>query len=136
VSACFRYPWILPPPAVPLRRRFAECLRRRGIAGPEPSFETSDYELIRRILAESDAISLALRSEALRDVEQRALQFLPRPDWLSGLLDSPVTLYLVCPGGTHRSQGAQAFFEEANRVAAEMQGCLGPQAEIAACGTA
>jgi LysR family transcriptional regulator, regulator for genes of the gallate degradation pathway len=136
VSDYFRYPWILPPPVVPLRRAFAECLRRSGIAEPDPSFETADYELIRGLLAESDGIALALRYEALRDVDQGLLQYLPRPDFLSPLLDSPMTLHLVCAAGAHRSAGAQAFFEEATRVAAELQCCLTTDTDAAACGVA
>jgi LysR family transcriptional regulator, regulator for genes of the gallate degradation pathway len=135
-SSYLEFPWILPPQVVPLRRRFADCLRKRAIPAPEPSFETSDYQLVRAILADCDAVALAMRYEALADVQLGTLCYLPRPDWLSPLLDEPMTIHLVCHSGPHRSAGAQAFLEEAKHVATELQSTLADEVQLPARGAA
>jgi hypothetical protein len=73
------------------------------------------------MLLRTDAIALALRCEAMHDVERGTLCFLPAPPALAELLSSTVTLHLLCPMVVRRSPGAQAFFEIATQVAAELQ---------------
>jgi LysR family transcriptional regulator of gallate degradation len=116
-----RCEWILPPRHVPTRRHFNDCLRREDLPEPAAILECGSYELLRGVLLETDTVALALRCEALHDIEQGVLCFLPRPDALAALFDSPVILHLTCPLDITRSPSAQAFFEEANGAAAELQ---------------
>lgn len=114
--------WVLPPGYVPLRRRFGEFLRGHGLTEPVLAFETGDSEIIKGMLLETDCVALALRCESAREVQDGVLTFLPGPPELAELLRSPVTLHLTFPAQAVRSPSAQAFFDEAVSVAAEMQG--------------
>jgi LysR family transcriptional regulator of gallate degradation len=113
--------WILPGPHIWIRSRFDECLRRHRLPEPAVLIESGSYELVRSMLLRTDAIALALRCEAMHDVERGTLCFLPAPPALAELLSSTVTLHLLCPMVVRRSPGAQAFFEIATQVAAELQ---------------
>jgi LysR family transcriptional regulator, regulator for genes of the gallate degradation pathway len=113
--------WILPPPCIPMRRRFRECLRKQDLLEPAVIFESGDYELARGVLLRTDTIALALRCQAVHDIEQGALCFLPHPEALAPLLDSAVTLHLMYPAGIRRSPSAQVFFDATTQVAAELQ---------------
>jgi LysR family transcriptional regulator, regulator for genes of the gallate degradation pathway len=113
--------WVLPPLYVPMRRRFSEFLRNLGYAEPTLVFETGDTEISKGLLRETDCLALALRCESVREVEQGVLTFLPCPEELTSLVRSPVTLHLTFPVQTVRPPSAQAFFDEAAAVAAELQ---------------
>jgi LysR family transcriptional regulator of gallate degradation len=113
--------WVLPPASVPLRRRFSEFLRRRGLAEPVLAFETGDSEIVKGMLQETDCLALALRCESMHEVAGGELTFLPCPEQLKELLRPPVTLHLTFPLHALRSPSAQAFFDEAISVAAELQ---------------
>jgi|GEM_PF-2366993 len=113
--------WVLPPRYVPMRRRFREFLASRGISEPVPAFETGDSEVVKGLLAETDCLALALRCECGPQVEHGMLTFLPCPDELAALLSSPVTVHLTFPSQAVRPPSAQAFFDEAALVAAEVQ---------------
>lgn len=113
--------WVLPPPYVPLRRRFSEFLRSRGLSEPTLGFETGDAEIIKGLLRETDYLALMLRCESLHEVQRGDLTFLPCPRQLVELLRTPVALHLTHPAQERRSPSAQAFFAEAIRVAAELQ---------------
>lgn len=113
--------WVLPPRYVPMRRRFQEFLGSRGLAEPVPAFETGDSEVVKGLLAETDCLALALRCECAPQVEHGMLTFLPCPEELAALLSSPVTVHLTFPAQAVRPPSAQAFFDEAALVAAEVQ---------------
>jgi LysR family transcriptional regulator, regulator for genes of the gallate degradation pathway len=113
--------WVLPPRYVPMRQRFSEFLRSRGLAEPRLAFETGDSEISKGLLRETDCLALALRCESAQEVEQGVLTFLPCPEELTALMRSPVTLHLTFPAQAIRPPSAQAFFDEAAAVAAELQ---------------
>jgi LysR family transcriptional regulator of gallate degradation len=113
--------WVLAPPYVPMRRRFNEFLRSRGLAQPAPIFETGDSEVFKRLLLETDCLALALRCESAHEVDLGVLTFLPCPEELVPLLRAPVTLHLTFPTQAVRPPSAQAFFDEATTVALELQ---------------
>lgn len=113
--------WVLPPRYVPMRRRLGEFLRSQGLAEPIPVFETGDSEIVKGLLLETDCLALALRCECAQEVEHGILTFLPCPEPLAALLRSPVTLHLTFPAQATRPPSAQAFFDEAASVAAELQ---------------
>lgn len=113
--------WVLPPCYVPMRQRFSEFLRSRGLPEPAPAFETGDIEVVKGLLLETDYLALALRCECAQEVEHGVLTFLPYPEELTPLLYSPVTLHLTFPAQAVRPPSAQAFFDEAIVVAAELR---------------
>jgi LysR family transcriptional regulator of gallate degradation len=113
--------WVLPPAYVPLRRRFSEFLSAQGLPEPTLGFETGDAEIIKGLLVETDYLALMLRCESLREVARGELTFLPCPRQLVEFLRTPVTLHLTHPAQEQRSPSAQAFFDAALRVAAQLQ---------------
>jgi len=113
--------WVLPPAYVPLRRRFSEFLRSRGLPEPTLGFETGDAEIIKGLLQETDYLALMLRCESLREVERAELTFLPCPPQLGEFLRKPVTLHLTHPAQELRPPSVQAFFDAAFAVAAQLQ---------------
>jgi LysR family transcriptional regulator, regulator for genes of the gallate degradation pathway len=113
--------WVLPPCYVPMRQRFSEFLRSRGLAEPVPALETGDIEVVKGLLLETDYLALALRCECAQEVEHGVLNFLPHPGELAPLLRSPVTLHLTFAAHAIRPPSAQAFFDEAIIVAAELR---------------
>lgn len=121
--------WVLPPCYVPMRMRFGEFLRGRGLAEPAPAFETGDIEVVKGLLLETDYLALALRCECAQEVAHGLLTFLPCPEELAGMLRLPVTLHLTFARHAIRPPSVQAFFDEAIAVAAELQeqhASLGP----------
>lgn len=113
--------WVLPPCYVPMRQRLSEFLRSRGLAEPAPAFETGDIEVVKGLLLETDCLALALRCECAQEVERGTLTFLPCPVDLAPLLRTPVTLHLTFSAQAVRPPSAQAFFDEAIVVAAELR---------------
>jgi LysR family transcriptional regulator, regulator for genes of the gallate degradation pathway len=113
--------WVLPPCYVPMRRRFSEFLSAHGFSEPAPAFETGDSEVVKGLLLETDCLAFALRCDCAQEVEHGVLTFLPCPEELTVLLRSPVTLHLTFPTRAVRPPSAQAFFDEAAIVAAELQ---------------
>ena len=113
--------WVLPPRYVPMRKRFDEFLRSRDLPEPVMAFETGDAEIFKGLLLEMDCLALALRCECTQEIESGVLTFLPCPEELVALLREPVTLHMTFPTQSSRAPSAQAFFDEAASVAAEMQ---------------
>lgn len=63
------YPWILPPPSAHTRAAIEDMLRHAGLAMPPHPVETTSYQVIRSMLADSDLIA-ALPTEVM-DAECR-----------------------------------------------------------------
>lgn len=122
------FEWVLPPPYVPIRQRFAEFLRSHALQEPAMAFETGECEIVKGLLMETNYLSLALRCESAKEVERGLLTFLPCPEELAALLRVPVTLHLTFPTQTVRPPSAQAFFDEASGVALELHSTV-PLAE-------
>jgi LysR family transcriptional regulator of gallate degradation len=113
--------WVLPPPYVPWRQRFSEFLRSRGLPEPTLGFQTGDAEIIKGLLRETDYLAVMLRCESLHEVRRGELTFLHCPQPLAEFLRTPVTLHLTHPALELRPPSAQAFFDAALSVAAQLQ---------------
>lgn len=113
--------WVLPPDRVPLRRRFRDFLRCRGLTEPKPTFETGDCEIVKGMLLETDCIAFALGCESMHEVERGVLTLLPCPEPLAEFLRASVTLHLTYPAEVLRSPSQQIFCDEVMRVASELQ---------------
>lgn len=114
--------WITPPAHTPQRKWLERFLDEKGRGLPADCIETSTFEVMSAVVADSDRVGLAPLLDLERSDHRAPMMLLPVPELIDQDHETvPSTLHVMIRAHTTLSPAAKAFYRSLMRIAREIE---------------